>query len=213
MRFVLASASPRRRELLALLGLPFDVRPTDIDEDPGRTRDPQIAARRLARIKAEAARLTEPDAPIVAADTIVSYELTLLGKPRDAAEARDMLQMLRGQTHVVVTAVALMPPGRRSILGRQPLTRVTMRGYTDGEIEAWIASGGPFDRAGAYAIQDDRFRPVERYDGCYCNVVGLPLWPLLEMLRKAELSAEVTPAQLLPQCASCPFAASSKLVQ
>jgi MAF protein len=206
VRFVLASASPRRRELLALLGVPFEVRPVDIDEDAGRSRDPQIVARRLARTKAEAARLTEPDAPIIAADTIVSYESTLLGKPRDAAAARGMLHMLRGQTHDVVTAVALMPPGRRSILGRQPVTRVTMRDYTEAEIEAWIASGRPFDRAGAYAIQDADFQPVERYDGCYCNVVGLPLWPLLEVLRKAGIAAEVTAGQLLPQCASCPFA-------
>jgi septum formation protein len=206
VRFLLASASPRRRELLALLGLPFDARPVDIDEDPGRMRDAQIVARRLARTKAEAARLVEPEAPIVAADTIVSYEGTLLGKPGDAGEARRMLRMLRGQTHDVVTAVALMPPGRRSILGRQPLTRVTMRGYTDAEIEASIARGDPFDKAGAYAIQDDVFRPVERYEGCYCNVVGLPLWPLVEMLRKAELPVEVTATQLLPQCAACPFA-------
>jgi septum formation protein len=206
VRFVLASASPRRRELLALLGLPVEVRPVDIDEDAGRSRDPQIVARLLARTKAEAARLTEPDAPIIAADTIVSYEGTLLGKPCDAAEARRMLRMLRGQTHDVVTAVALMPPGQRSILGRQPLTRVTMRSYTDAEIEASIARGDPFDKAGAYAIQDSAFRPVERYEGCYCNVVGLPLWPLVEMLRKAELPVEVTAGQLLPQCAACPFA-------
>ncbi len=206
MRLVLASASPRRRELLALLGLPFDVRPVDIAEDAGRSRDPQIVARRLAREKAEAARLVELEAPIIAADTIVSYAGTLLGKPGDAGEARRMLRMLRGQTHDVVTAVALMPSGRRSILGRQPLTRVTMRDYTDAEIEAWIASGGPFDRAGAYAIQDAAFQPVDRYEGCYCNVVGLPLWPLLEMLRKAGIPAEVTAKQLLPQCAACPFA-------
>jgi MAF protein len=206
MRFVLASASPRRRELLVLLGLPFDVRPTDIDEDAGRSRDPQIVARRLARAKAEAARLNELDAPIIAADTVVAFDGALLGKPRDAGEARLMLRTLRGQTHDVVTAVALMPPGRRSILGRQPLTRVTMRDYTDAEIEAWIASGGPFDRAGAYAIQDAAFRPVQRYEGCYCNVVGLPLWPLVEMLRKTGLPVEVTAEQLLPQCAACPFA-------
>jgi MAF protein len=207
MRFVLASASPRRRELLALLGFSFDVRPVYIDEDAGRSRDPQIVARRLARTKAEAARLTEPDAPIVAADTIVSYGGTLLGKPRDAGEARRMLRMLRGETHDVVTAVALMPPGRRSILGRQPLTRVTMRDYADAEIETSIARGDPFDKAGAYAIQDSAFRPVERYEGCHCNVVGLPLWPLIEMLRKAGIPAEVTADQLLPQCAHCPFAA------
>ncbi len=209
MRFVLASASPRRRELLARLGLPFDVRPADIDEDAGLSRDPQIVARRLARTKAEAARLAELDMPIIAADTVVAYEGTLLGKPRDAGEARLMLQTLRGQTHEVVTAVALIPPGRRSILSRQPLTRVTMRDYTDAEIEASIARGDPFDKAGAYAIQDDLFRPVERYDGCYCNVVGLPLWPLLEILRKAELPVEVAADQLLPQCASCPFAPRS----
>ena len=203
---MLASASPRRRELLALLGVPFEVRPVDIDEDAGRSRDPQIVARRLARTKAEAARLTEPDAPIIAADTIVSYKSTLLGKPRDAAAARGMLRMLRGQTHDVVTAVALMPPGRRSILGRQPVTHVAMREYTDAEIEAWIASGRPFDRAGAYAIQAADFQPVERYDGCYCNVVGLPLWPLLEMLRKAGIPTEVTADRLLPQCRYCPFA-------
>jgi MAF protein len=202
----LASGSPRRRELLALLGLPFDVRPVDIDEDAGRSPDAQIVARRLAREKAEAARLVEPEAPIIAADTVVAYNGSLLGKPGDAGEARRMLRMLRGQTQDVVTAVVLMPTGRRSILARQPLTRVTMRDYTDAEIEAWIASGGPFDRAGAYAIQDAAFRPVERYEGCYCNVVGLPLWPLVEMLRKAGLPVDVTAEQLLPQCAACPFA-------
>ncbi len=190
---------------MTLLGLPFDVRPTDIDEDARPSRDPQIVARRLARTKAESARLTEPDAPIIAADTIVSYESTLLGKPRDAGEARRMLRMLRGQTHDVVTAVALMPPGRRSILGRQPLTRVTMRNYTDAEIEATIARGDPFDKAGAYAIQDAAMRLVEQYQGCYCNVVGLPLWPLIEMLRKAGIAAETTADRLLPQCAYCPF--------
>jgi MAF protein len=209
MRFVLASASPRRRELLALLGLPFDVRPVDIREDAGRSRDPQIVARRLARTKAEAARLIEPEAPIIAADTVVAYNGTLLGKPADPGEARRMLGMLRGQTHDVVTAVALVPPGRRNILGRQPLTRVAMRDYTDGEIEASITRGDPFDKAGAYAIQDSGFRPVRRYEGCYCNVVGLPLWALVEMLRKAELRAEVTAEQLLPQCAACPFAPRS----
>jgi MAF protein len=209
VRLVLASASPRRRKLLALLGLPFDVRPVDIDEDAGLSRDAQIVARRLARTKAEAARLVELEAPIIAADTVVAYNGILLGKPADPGEAQRVLRMLRGQTHEVVTAVALMPPGRRSILGRQPLTRVTMRDYTDVEIEASIARGDPFDKAGAYAIQDAAFRPVQRYEGCYCNVVGLPLWPLAEMLCKAELAVEVTAKQLLTQCSACPFAPRS----
>ncbi len=205
-RFVLASASPRRRELLLRLGLDFDVRPTDIDEDAHGSSRPQVVAHRLAKEKAEAARLLEERAPIIAADTIVALDGMLLSKPVDADEAWRMLHSLRGRTHEVVTSVVLMPATTRSVLSRQPITRVTMRDYSDAEIEAWIACGGPFDRAGAYAIQDDAFRPVERYDGCYCNIVGLPLWPLLEMLRKAGLAIDVTSEQLLPQCAACPFA-------
>lgn len=204
--FVLASASPRRRQLLTRLGLDFDVRPADIDEAVGDSTKPQVVAHRLAKMKAEAARLLEERAPIIAADTVVALDDTLLGKPEDAQEARRMLRALRGRTHVVVTAVALMPASRRSILSRQPITRVTMRDFSDADVEAWIARGGPFDRAGAYAIQDDVFEPVAHYDGCYCNIVGLPLWPLLEMLRKAEMPADVTPERMLPQCAACPFA-------
>jgi predicted house-cleaning NTP pyrophosphatase (Maf/HAM1 superfamily) len=86
------------------------------------------------------------------------------------------------------------------------VTLVTIRRYTDSEIEAAIARGDPFEKAGAYAIQDAAFRPVERYEGCYCNVVGLPLWPLVEMLRKVGIMADVTADQLLPQCSACPFA-------
>lgn len=206
-RFVLASASPRRRELLARLSLQFDVKPADIPEEFGDSKKPQVVAHRLAKMKAEAARLLEERAPIIAADTIVALDGKLLGKPETADEARHILNALRGRTHEVVTAVALMPTDKRSILSRQPITRVTMRNYVDVEIEEWIARGGPFDRAGAYAVQDDTFRPVESYDGCYCNIVGLPLWPLLEMLRKAGMPVEVTPERLLPECASCPFAA------
>lgn len=205
-RFVLASASPRRRELLTRLSLEFDVKPADIDENAGDSKKPQVVAHRLAKMKTEAVRLLEESAPIIAADTVVALDGTLLGKPEDADEARRMLRLLRGRTHVVVTAVALMPATKRSILSRQPITRVTMRNYSDAEIEAWIARGEPFDRAGAYAIQDDTFRPVERYDGCYCNIVGLPLWPLLEILRKAGMTVHVAPERMLPQCTACPFA-------
>ncbi len=205
-RFVLASASPRRRELLTRLGLEFDVKPADIDENAGGSTKPQVVAHRLAKMKAEAARLLEESAPIIAADTVVALDGALLGKPLNAEEARRMLRSLSGRSHVVVTAVALMPATKRSVLSRQPITSVTMRDYSDAEIEAWIARGEPFDRAGAYAIQDDTFRPVDRYHGCYCNIVGLPLWPLLEMLRKAGMTAPAAPERMLPQCASCPFA-------
>ncbi|HET8943546.1 MAG TPA: Maf family protein, partial [Dehalococcoidia bacterium] len=191
------------RELLSLLGVEFEVRPVDVDEAFGGSR-PEVEARRIAREKAEAARLLDPEAPIMAADTIVVLDGRILGKPRDAEEAREMLCALRGRTHEVITAVALLPRGERGALARQPLTRVTMRDYADEEVAAAITRGDPFDKAGAYAIQDEVFRPVESYDGCYCNVVGLPLWPLIEMLRKAGV-ADPAVDRLLPQCAACPL--------
>lgn len=123
---VLASASPRRRELLSLLGVPFEVRAVDLREDE-RGRTAEIVARRLAREKAEAARLLEPELPIVAADTVVELGGVMLGKPADAVEARAMLRALRGQTHNVVSAVAVLPAGQCAALVRHPLTRVTMR--------------------------------------------------------------------------------------
>jgi septum formation protein len=205
-RIVLASASPRRRDLLTRLGFDFVVRPVDVDESVHEWKMPQIVAHRIAKMKAEAARLLDERPPIVAADTVVALDRELFAKPEDADDARRMLRTLRGRTHEVVTAVALMPVNKRAILARQPITRVTMRDLPDSEIEAWIASGGPFDKAGAYSVQDETFRPVASYDGCYCNVIGLPLWPLLEMLSKAGMSHAVTPQQMLPQCATCPFA-------
>lgn len=207
---MLASASPRRRELLSLLGIQFEVRPVDVAEVIGGS-SPEIEARRLAREKAEAARLIVPDAPVLAADTVVVLDGDILGKPRDADEARQMLRRLRGRTHEVITAVALLPRGGRSALARHPVTRVAMRPYTDGEIAASVARGDPFDKAGAYAIQDEVFRPVESYDGCYCNVVGLPLWPVVEMLRKAGLNVAASARRLLPQCATCPLRPPSNL--
>lgn len=204
-RLVLASESPRRRELLSLLGVEFDVRPTDVVEDVGDGARADIITRRLAREKAEAARLIDPDAWILAADTVVVHQGLILGKPRDAREAREMLGRLRGQTHEVVTAVAVLPPRQRGALIRHSVTTVTMRAYTDEEIDASISRGDPFDKAGGYAIQADVLRPVELYDGCYCNVMGLPMWPTIELLRKAGFPLDVRAENLLPQCAACPL--------
>jgi MAF protein len=201
----LASASPRRRDLFSRLCLPFEVRPVDVDETAAAHGNPEIIARRLARMKAEAARLLDANAVLVAADTLVSLDGAILGKPTEANEARRMLQTLRGRHHDVVSAVAVMRAGGRSALLRHPITHVQMRDYSDEEIEASIARGDPFDKAGAYAIQDDDFRPVETYEGCYCNVVGLSLWATIELLRKADVKTPVSVEQLLPQCASCPL--------
>jgi MAF protein len=206
MRLILASASPRRRELLSRLGIEFEVRPVDIDESTGRSRHAEIVARRLAREKAEAARLLEEKRPLLTADTVVAYEGRLLGKPEGTADAAEMLRLLRGRTHEVVSAVAVMPQGRRSVIARQPVTRVTMRDYSDAEIAASIERGDPFDKAGAYAIQDEIFRPVQSYEGCYCNVVGLSLWATIDVLRKAGIAVDVAGVSWLPECAACPLA-------
>jgi len=203
---VLASASPRRRDLLARLGITFEVRPVDIDERTPSTGNPEIIARWLAREKAEAARLIDVNAAIVAADTVVALDDAILAKPTDAEDARRMLYILRGRQHSVVSAVAVMRPGGRAALVRHPITRVVMRDYSDDEIEESIARGDPFDKAGAYAIQDVIFRPVESYDGCYCNVIGLSVWATLEVLRKADIDmSQVSLSRLLPQCATCPL--------
>ena len=212
---ILASASPRRRELLAPLGLPFEVVEPQVDER-GLGGRPEPLARRLAAAKARAVAASRSQATVLAADTVVAYRGDIFGKPQDAAEAEAMLRRLRGRSHRVVTAVAVLPSGRRSPLIDHAVTRVTMRRYSDAEIAASIASGDPFDKAGAYAIQDERLSPVEAYDslpadrrGCYCNVVGLPLWTALRLLSRAGLDiTQVTPERLLPQCAVCPLLAS-----
>jgi len=168
--------------------------------------NPAVVAGTLARTKAEAARLVVGDPAIIAADTVVVCGGVALGKPRDPDEARRMLRGLRGETHQVLTAVVVMSAGRRSGMARYPTTTVRMRTYSDEEIDASIARGDPFDKAGGYAIQDEVLRPVECYDGCYCNVVGLPLWTTIALLRKAGVSvADVRAELLLPQCAACPL--------
>ncbi len=224
---ILASASPRRRDLLARLDLPFKVVAPRVDEGVLRGR-PVPSARRLAAAKARAVAAERPDAAVLAADTVVAYRGILLGKPTNADEAQAMLQRLRlWRTHRVVTAVAALPPaptgarlgGRRRPFIDHATTYVTMRRYTDADIAASIARGDPFDKAGAYAIQDERLAPVARYDalpgpsvgsggqGCYCNVMGLPLWTAIRLLGRAGLDlTRVAPADLLPQCAKCPLA-------
>lgn len=194
MQFVLASGSPRRRELLASLGVEFTVIKSDIDETQGAGEDPYAYVRRLSIEKADAvaARLTEPSL-VLAADTVVILAADtvgvteggeVLGKPADVDEAREMLRRLRGRAHVVCTALTLRPvaPGSLPTLTELTRTIVTMRAYSDAEIDAYIATGDPFDKAGGYAIQHEGFHPVERIDGSYSNVVGLPVETLKPML-------------------------------
>ncbi|MDO8616142.1 MAG: Maf family protein [Dehalococcoidia bacterium] len=211
-KLILASASPRRRELLSRLGVPFAVQPAEIEEDvAGDGGRPERAARRLAAAKARAVAEQHAGALVLAADTVVALRGVLLGKPAGAEEAAAMLRGLRGRTHRVVTAVAVAVPVETPRRGVSMLvghfrTVVAMRPYSEEEIAASIARGDPFDKAGAYGIQDALFAPVESYDGCYCNVVGLPLWPALALLRRAGLDiTHVRATDLLPQCAGCPL--------
>lgn len=178
---MLASASPRRVELLRLLGVPFEVVPSDLPEEwPPRPAERAVAALALAKARAVARQLG--GGLVLGADTAVVLAGAAFGKPENPDDARRMLRTLRGRVHEVITGVALVeaPDGREA--ARAVVTRVRMREYTDAEIEASIASGEPFDKAGAYGIQAAGGALVAEVDGCYTNVVGLPLTTTRRML-------------------------------
>jgi septum formation protein len=186
--FILASSSPRRRELLASLGVDFMVRKPDVDETqrPGERDLDYVRRLSIEKADAVAAQLVG-GAVVLAADTVVILAADtigveasgggILGKPTDADDARRMLFRLRGRAHTVVTAVTLLrlEGGEARRLTELTHTQVFMRDYSDAEIEAYIATGDPFDKAGSYAIQHEGFHPVERIEGSYTNVMGLPL--------------------------------------
>ena len=185
IKLLLASGSPRRRELIALLGLPFEITSTTVDETPRDGEAPVSMVLRLSFEKAlDAANHADVEAIIVAADTTVALDGEVLGKPLDAQEARAMLTRLRGRVHAVYTAITLLDRTSGQQISDLGETAVPMRNYSADEIEAYIASGDPFDKAGAYAIQNRVFEPVENMRGCFANVVGMPLCHLVRSLRK-----------------------------
>jgi MAF protein len=182
---LLASNSPRRRQLLALGGWTFHMQATEVDERPQTEEHPGDYVLRLAEGKARAAaHLAESGDLVIAADTTVADGMTILGKPADASQAAEMLTRLRGRVHRVYTAVAVFCPEDGVLLTDLCVTDVPMRNYSDEELHAYVASGDPLDKAGAYAIQHAGFHPVDRLEGCYANVVGLPLCHLTRTLRK-----------------------------
>ncbi len=185
-RFVLASASPRRAEILRAAGFAFDVVPAGVDENVAvGDQTPAGVAVQIAVSKARAVAALFPDTVVLAADTVVAADSGLLAKPDSSAEAREMLRMLRGQTHAVVTGVAVAYRG--SVISDALQTLVTFRTYTDNEADAYVATGASLDKAGAYGIQDRPFAPAASYDGCYLNVVGLPLCLTLRLLDRLSL--------------------------
>lgn len=177
---VLASASPRRRELLTSLGLEFDIQPAQGPENTPDCGDAGEAVRAIALGKARAVAAQRPGDLVVAADTVVELGGVILGKPADEAEARAMLRALSGRTHRVYTGVAVIAQGRESVRDEQ--TRVRFRALSDREIAAYTATGEPMDKAGAYAVQGRAALFIEGIEGDYFNVVGLPLCTLGQML-------------------------------
>jgi MAF protein len=180
---ILASNSPRRHQLLALAGWEFIVSVADVDESQYENESPAEYVLRLAETKAHAVK-ADADRLILAADTTVVDGSDILGKPRDGAEATAMLTRLRGRTHQVYTGVALLRTSDSLLLTDLCVTDVPMRSYSDEEIQSYVASGDPLDKAGAYAIQHSGFRPVASMAGCYASVMGLPLCHVVRMMRR-----------------------------
>jgi len=181
MRVVLASASPRRRELMTAAGLDVDVDPVEVDERLLAGEAPATYVERVARLKAEAGAARHPGRVVIGADTAVVIDNDVLGKPRDAAEAAAMLRRLAGRDHDVMTGVAIAVGGRVDTFVER--THVSMTPLSAADIEAYIATGEPFDKAGAYAIQGGAARFIAGFQGSYTNVVGLPVERLLEWIQ------------------------------
>lgn len=191
---ILASASPRRRQLFTLLGMPFIVHSADIEETHLPDETPAQTAARLAHAKATAVA-AQHDGTIVAADTLVVLDDAILGKPADPAEAIEMLRRLRGRAHRVLTGVAVLDPDSGAAETTVVASEVWMRDYGDNEVAAYVAGGDPMDKAGAYAIQHPTFMPVARVVGCPANVMGLPLCRVDSMLRARGFQWGTTPVQ------------------
>jgi septum formation protein len=181
-QIILASASPRRRELLRQIGVDFTIDPADVDERVLPNESPEAYATRVALEKARVAAQRAGKGIIIAADTIVVLDNAILGKPADHGDAERMLKMLSGRTHQVMTGIAVMDSATGKTVTRASITNVRFRELSPDEISWYAATGEPLDKAGAYGIQEKGSLFISRIEGCYFNVVGLPLSLLGEML-------------------------------
>lgn len=191
MRLVLASASPRRRDLLRQAGYEFTVQAADLDETPLAGEAAAAYAERLAIEKAQAVcRLVAGDGPctVLAADTCVVSEGALLGKPVDAADAARMLRLLSGRTHAVMTGVAAVRSADGAVVSDVEITQVRFDLLSEDEVERYVAGGEPLDKAGAYAIQGYAARWIPRIEGDYFNVVGLPIARVVRLLAEVQVA-------------------------
>ncbi len=186
MKIILASGSPRRFELLRSLGITFEVCKPDVDEHVLKNESPSELCTRLSRLKAESGAEKFPDSLVIAADTIVVIDELILGKPKDRTDAFNMLKRLQGKWHEVITGLSICM--NKNILSHDEHTRVKFRELSDSEIRAYVSTGECDDKAGAYAVQGYGSLLVERIEGDYFNVVGLPLCCLGKMLRSAGIN-------------------------
>jgi septum formation protein len=187
-KLVLASNSPRRKQLLALGNWKFDVAVSNVDESQIIDEAPKEYVLRLAQAKAQAiAEKADPESIIIGSDTTVVDGGEILGKPKDEVDTERMLKQLRGRTHQVYTAVAIYNIHDGKMLTELCITDVPMRSYSNDEITTYIRTGDPMDKAGAYAIQHPDFKPVESMHGCYASVMGLPMCHVTRTLQKLDI--------------------------
>jgi len=182
INLVLASSSPRRKSILSLLGYDFNVViPTDEEDKIANNIPIEEMTKSIALGKTKQISKTYPNSTIIAADTLVSIDGLIFGKPSSKIQAKGILTKLRGRTHQVVTAIAVIDPNIEQPLVSSESTKVTMRNYSDHEISTYLQSGQSIDKAGAYGIQDTNFNPTQEIEGCYLNVVGLALCNLIHI--------------------------------
>ena len=206
-RLVLASASPRRRGLMAAFREPVRTVAPTAEEEPRRySETPEEFVVRLSASKAREVSPLVEGAIVIGADTAVVLDGDVMGKPRDRAEAAAMLRRLRGRTHRVITGVTVVDGRSGGARSSWRATEVLMRRYDDNEISAYVDTGSPLDKAGGYAVQDPVFAPAESVNGCYLNVVGLPLCDTVTLIADVGAEAEIDPGWTPPEdCVECPL--------
>jgi septum formation protein len=191
VRLILASASPRRRELLAQLGLSFEVIVADVTEHEAEDSDPRTMVAHNAALKADWVAARNPEAFVLGADTTVLIDNKVLNKPRDLVEARAMLRRLSGRTHTVFTGVALRQQSSGLCVDRGVTSEVTFRAFDDTVIDEYFRVVNPLDKAGAYGIQEGRELIVERWNGSFSNIMGLPMEVTKQILTEVGLLADL----------------------
>ena len=215
VRLILASGSPRRRELIKLFNVVSEVATSDVEE--GNPLEGESAVEYVARLaiaKARCVASQEGSGYVLGADTVVVLDGEVLGKPHDESEAVNMLQRLRGSTHEIITGIAIVEACSDRCLSSTKSTWIKLREYSDHEIADYVASGEPMDKAGAYAVQDEVFRPAKVVTGCYTNVVGLPICEVIGMFESLGANVQMKRSNTAPEgCENCTLSALGKAME